>query len=321
MGNFLITVYGPCVLLVVLSWVSFWLNREATSDRISLGITTVLTMTFLGLEARTDLPKVPYSTALDIFVWLSYGFIFATIIEFAFVHVFTKVGSGEVYLSHTSSELDSDEEQDEVEEEEEEMEENANERPERIGSGRQGSLRRELILPLSPLPLTTTFTPSTNTTATMGPNGVGSSRPPLPHTAPSRLTLVARIAALCGGRKSSVPKYYKPAADHRKPQLQFSGDLMEENSRKEEAVLRRRKWEGQERRGGGGGGGGGERVTHQRSAGAVMVGGRRPMQMQANSVSNLDEISRVLFPLAFLAVNFLYWFTYLSQEPWPSTHL
>lgn len=45
------------------------------------GITTVLTMTFLGLEARTDLPKVPYSTALDIFVWLSYGFIFATIIE------------------------------------------------------------------------------------------------------------------------------------------------------------------------------------------------------------------------------------------------
>ena len=29
-------VYGPCVLLVVISWVSFWLNREATSDRISL---------------------------------------------------------------------------------------------------------------------------------------------------------------------------------------------------------------------------------------------------------------------------------------------
>ena len=26
-------VYGPCILLVVLSWVSFWLNREATADR------------------------------------------------------------------------------------------------------------------------------------------------------------------------------------------------------------------------------------------------------------------------------------------------
>ncbi|CAH0561211.1 unnamed protein product [Brassicogethes aeneus] len=99
MGNFLIQVYGPCTLLVVLSWVSFWLNREATADRVSLGITTVLTMTFLGLEARTDLPKVPYPTALDFFVFLSFAFIFATIIQFAVVHYFTKYGSGECYFS------------------------------------------------------------------------------------------------------------------------------------------------------------------------------------------------------------------------------
>ncbi|XP_043483253.1 gamma-aminobutyric acid receptor alpha-like isoform X1 [Leptopilina heterotoma] len=112
MGNFLIQVYGPCVLLVVLSWVSFWLNREATADRVSLGITTVLTMTFLGLEARTDLPKVPYPTALDFFVFLSFAFIFATIIQFAVVHYFTKYGSGECYFSSDISESDnsSDEE-------------------------------------------------------------------------------------------------------------------------------------------------------------------------------------------------------------------
>lgn len=106
MGNFLIQVYGPCCLLVVLSWVSFWLNREATADRVSLGITTVLTMTFLGLEARTDLPKVPYLTALDFFVFLSFAFIFATILQFAVVHYFTKYGSGECYF--IIEELDSD---------------------------------------------------------------------------------------------------------------------------------------------------------------------------------------------------------------------
>lgn len=113
MGNFLIQVYGPCVLLVVLSWVSFWLNREATADRVSLGITTVLTMTFLGLEARTDLPKVPYPTALDFFVFLSFAFIFATIIQFAVVHYFTKYGSGECYFSSdlSESETSSDEEE------------------------------------------------------------------------------------------------------------------------------------------------------------------------------------------------------------------
>ena len=84
------------MLLVVISWVSFWLNREATSDRISLskiltaesqpsmrcsGITTVLTMTFMGLEARKDLPKVTYPTALDYFVFISFMYIFCTVVQ------------------------------------------------------------------------------------------------------------------------------------------------------------------------------------------------------------------------------------------------
>lgn len=57
-------------------------------------------MTFLGLECRNNLPKVPYCTALDYYVAMSFGFIFATIIQFAIVHHFTKVGSGEYYFPH-----------------------------------------------------------------------------------------------------------------------------------------------------------------------------------------------------------------------------
>lgn len=78
------------------------------------GITTVLTMTFLGLEARTDLPKVPYPTALDFFVFLSFAFIFATIIQFAVVHYFTKYGSGECYFSSDMSDIDSSSEEEEI---------------------------------------------------------------------------------------------------------------------------------------------------------------------------------------------------------------
>ena len=37
MGYFMINVYVPCSLLVVISWVGFWINREATADRIALG--------------------------------------------------------------------------------------------------------------------------------------------------------------------------------------------------------------------------------------------------------------------------------------------
>lgn len=37
-GYFLINFYGPCSLIVILSWVAFWINREATADRIGLGL-------------------------------------------------------------------------------------------------------------------------------------------------------------------------------------------------------------------------------------------------------------------------------------------
>ena len=37
MGYFMINVYVPSSLLVVISWVGFWINREATADRIALG--------------------------------------------------------------------------------------------------------------------------------------------------------------------------------------------------------------------------------------------------------------------------------------------
>ena len=59
-------------------------------------MTTVLTLTTLCLDTRNDLPKVPYATALDCFVILCFGFVLASLLEFAGVHYFTKSGSGEV---------------------------------------------------------------------------------------------------------------------------------------------------------------------------------------------------------------------------------
>ncbi|CAL8117419.1 unnamed protein product [Orchesella dallaii] len=98
-GYFLIQVYLPCGLIVVLSWVSFWINREATSDRVGLGITAVLTLSTISLDSRTDLPKVHYATALDWFLLMSFAYCMATLLQFAGVHYFTKIGSGEVFVS------------------------------------------------------------------------------------------------------------------------------------------------------------------------------------------------------------------------------
>ena len=43
-GFFMLQTYVPTILIVILSWISFWINMDAIPARISLGVTTVLTM-------------------------------------------------------------------------------------------------------------------------------------------------------------------------------------------------------------------------------------------------------------------------------------
>ncbi|KAM6440339.1 gamma-aminobutyric acid receptor subunit gamma-1 isoform 2-T3 [Liasis olivaceus] len=89
MGYFTIQTYIPCILTVVLSWVSFWINKDAVPARTSLGITTVLTMTTLSTIARKSLPKVSYVTAMDLFVSVCFIFVFAALMEYGALHYFT----------------------------------------------------------------------------------------------------------------------------------------------------------------------------------------------------------------------------------------
>lgn len=72
-------------------YVNIRFTLQATSDRVGLGITTVLTLSTISLDSRTDLPKVRYATALDWFLLMSFFYCIATLLEFAGVHYFTKV--------------------------------------------------------------------------------------------------------------------------------------------------------------------------------------------------------------------------------------
>uniref|UniRef100_A0A674NK09 Gamma-aminobutyric acid receptor subunit alpha-2 n=1 Tax=Takifugu rubripes TaxID=31033 RepID=A0A674NK09_TAKRU len=91
-GYFVIQTYLPCIMTVILSQVSFWLNRESVPARTVFGVTTVLTMTTLSISARNSLPKVAYATAMDWFIAVCYAFVFSALIEFATVNYFTKRG-------------------------------------------------------------------------------------------------------------------------------------------------------------------------------------------------------------------------------------
>ncbi|KFQ69574.1 Glycine receptor subunit alpha-4, partial [Phaethon lepturus] len=86
MGYYLIQMYIPSLLIVILSWVSFWINMDAAPARVGLGITTVLTMTTQSAGSRASLPKVSYVKAIDIWMAVCLLFVFAALLEYAAVN-------------------------------------------------------------------------------------------------------------------------------------------------------------------------------------------------------------------------------------------
>nr|AAB31234.1 GABA receptor beta subunit homolog [Drosophila melanogaster, Peptide Partial, 57 aa] [Drosophila melanogaster] len=57
----------------------------ATSARVALGITTVLTMTTISTGVRSSLPRISYVKAIDIYLCMCFVFVFAALLEYAAV--------------------------------------------------------------------------------------------------------------------------------------------------------------------------------------------------------------------------------------------
>ncbi|KAG5831198.1 hypothetical protein ANANG_G00301290 [Anguilla anguilla] len=87
---FILETYVPSSLLVVLSWVSFWISQSSVPARICIGVTTVLTMTTLMMGARTSLPNANcFIKAIDVYLGICFSFIFGALIEYAVAHFCT----------------------------------------------------------------------------------------------------------------------------------------------------------------------------------------------------------------------------------------
>lgn len=90
LGFYIAQVFIPSMLIVILSWISFWIHVDYLPARASLGVICVLTMTTQSSGIRSSLPVLSYIKAID--VWLAAGLLFvvAALLEFAYVNVQTR---------------------------------------------------------------------------------------------------------------------------------------------------------------------------------------------------------------------------------------
>nr|XP_027219824.1 glycine receptor subunit alpha-4-like [Penaeus vannamei] len=83
-GFHFVQSYLPTTLIVVISWVSFWMDVDSVPGRTTLGVTTLLTVS--SKSSGTGLPQVSYVKAIDVWMGACTAFVFCALLEFTFVN-------------------------------------------------------------------------------------------------------------------------------------------------------------------------------------------------------------------------------------------
>ncbi|XP_037732775.1 glycine receptor subunit alpha-4 isoform X1 [Drosophila subpulchrella] len=109
LGYHLFHTYIPSALIVVMSWISFWIKPEAIPARVTLGVTSLLTLATQNTQSQQSLPPVSYVKAIDVWMSSCSVFVFLSLMEFAVVNNFmgpvaTKAMKG--YSDENISDLD-----------------------------------------------------------------------------------------------------------------------------------------------------------------------------------------------------------------------
>jgi len=83
---YIVTIYVPCFMIVVVSWFSFWLDYKAVPARVALGVTTLLAMSTTMASIQRSLPPVAYTKAVDVWSGACVFFVFSALLEYALVN-------------------------------------------------------------------------------------------------------------------------------------------------------------------------------------------------------------------------------------------
>ncbi|XP_018563703.1 glycine receptor subunit alpha-3 [Anoplophora glabripennis] len=87
LGYYLFHTYIPTCLIVIMSWVSFWIKPEAAPARVTLGVTSLLTLSTQHAKSQAALPPVSYLKAVDAFMSACTVFVFMALMEYCLVNI------------------------------------------------------------------------------------------------------------------------------------------------------------------------------------------------------------------------------------------
>uniref|UniRef100_A0A0N4ZNV6 Ligand-gated ion channel n=1 Tax=Parastrongyloides trichosuri TaxID=131310 RepID=A0A0N4ZNV6_PARTI len=99
-GYHLVQSYIPTALIVIISWVSFWIDRRVVQARIFLSFSTLLTLSTQANGLRFGLPPVSYAKAIDFWYGICMLFIFGVLLEFAIVNSYMRRANKYSSMSH-----------------------------------------------------------------------------------------------------------------------------------------------------------------------------------------------------------------------------
>ncbi|CAJ0568426.1 unnamed protein product, partial [Mesorhabditis spiculigera] len=89
-GFYIIQAYVPTYLTIIVSWVSFCMEPKALPARTTVGISSLLALTFQFGNILKNLPRVSYVKAMDVWMLGCISFVFGTMVELAIVCYITR---------------------------------------------------------------------------------------------------------------------------------------------------------------------------------------------------------------------------------------